>query len=211
MSGNVERFVLATYNIKRSCIYRERGAGFQPIISTFLEYISGGLVGSCLKKHGKFEESVVSSLTRQTLDGLSYLHREVIIPGICTGINSAAYSPLVLTCTVITTPHEAICKSAYLVRPGHDYPCYVRRNIARVGEYPYLGVRENQSLGIGLIGKDWGIDLFGLDWTGFEERSSPVLWKPDLDPGAPWSSSLPAKPNMVRSWQYYSIKDQKSR
>ena len=28
-------------------------------------------------------------------------------------------------------------------------------------------------------------DLFGLDWTGFEDRSSPVLWKPDLDPGAP--------------------------
>ena len=21
-----------------------------------------------------------------------------------------------------------------------------------------------------------------LDWTGFEDRSSPVLWKPDLDP-----------------------------
>jgi len=42
-------------------------------------------------------------------------------------------------------------------------------------------------------------DLFGLDWTGFEDRSSPVLWKPDLDPGAPWSSSLPAKPNMVKS------------
>ena len=40
-------------------------------------------------------------------------------------------------------------------------------------------------------------DLFGLDWTGFEDRFSPVLWKPDLDPGALWSSSLPAKPNIV--------------
>lgn len=48
-------------------------------ISIFLEYISGGSVGSCLRKHGKFEESVVSSLTRQTLDGLSYLHREGIL------------------------------------------------------------------------------------------------------------------------------------
>ena len=28
-------------------------------------------------------------------------------------------------------------------------------------------------------------DLFGLDWTGFEDRSSAVLWKPDLDRGAP--------------------------
>ncbi|KAI6245353.1 MAP kinase kinase kinase mkh1 [Erysiphe necator] len=48
-------------------------------ISIFLEYISGGSVGSCLRKHGKFEEMVVSSLTRQTLSGLAYLHREGIL------------------------------------------------------------------------------------------------------------------------------------
>lgn len=48
-------------------------------ISIFLEYISGGSVGSCLRKHGKFEERVVSSLTRQTLAGLAYLHREGIL------------------------------------------------------------------------------------------------------------------------------------
>lgn len=48
-------------------------------ISIFLEYISGGSVGSCLRKHGKFEEGVVSSLTRQTLSGLAYLHREGIL------------------------------------------------------------------------------------------------------------------------------------
>ncbi|KAK1040157.1 mitogen-activated protein kinase kinase kinase, partial [Friedmanniomyces endolithicus] len=43
-------------------------------ISIFLEYIPGGSVGSCLRKHGRFEEPVVSSLTRQTLNGLTYLH-----------------------------------------------------------------------------------------------------------------------------------------
>ena len=48
-------------------------------ISIFLEYISGGSVGSCLRKHGKFEEPVVSSLTRQTLLGLAYLHSEGIL------------------------------------------------------------------------------------------------------------------------------------
>lgn len=48
-------------------------------ISIFLEYISGGSVGSCLRKHGKFEEPVVSSLTRQTLGGLAYLHSEGIL------------------------------------------------------------------------------------------------------------------------------------
>ena len=48
-------------------------------ISIILEYISGGSIGSCLRKHGKFEESVVASLTRQTLSGLAYLHREGIL------------------------------------------------------------------------------------------------------------------------------------
>ncbi|ERT02677.1 STE/STE11/BCK1 protein kinase [Sporothrix schenckii ATCC 58251] len=48
-------------------------------ISIFLEYISGGSIGSCLRRHGKFEEPVVASLTRQTLSGLAYLHREGIL------------------------------------------------------------------------------------------------------------------------------------
>ena len=48
-------------------------------ISIFLEYISGGSVGSCLRKHGKFEEPIVRSLTRQTLLGLEYLHGQGIL------------------------------------------------------------------------------------------------------------------------------------
>ncbi|CRJ98676.1 hypothetical protein BN1708_009479 [Verticillium longisporum] len=48
-------------------------------ISIFLEYISGGSIGSCLRKHGSFGESVVSSLTGQILNGLAYLHREGIL------------------------------------------------------------------------------------------------------------------------------------
>ncbi|KAF2764076.1 hypothetical protein EJ03DRAFT_378920 [Teratosphaeria nubilosa] len=48
-------------------------------ISIFLEYIPGGSIGSCLRKHGKFEEQVVSSLTRQCLEGLAYLHSEGIL------------------------------------------------------------------------------------------------------------------------------------
>lgn len=48
-------------------------------ISIYLEYISGGSIGSCLRKHGKFEESVVKSLTRQTLSGLAYLHDQGIL------------------------------------------------------------------------------------------------------------------------------------
>lgn len=48
-------------------------------ISIYLEYISGGSIGSCLRKHGKFQESVVKSLTRQTLSGLAYLHEMGIL------------------------------------------------------------------------------------------------------------------------------------
>jgi mitogen-activated protein kinase kinase kinase len=48
-------------------------------ISIFLEYIAGGSIGSCLRRHGKFKEDIVSSLTRQTLAGLAYLHREGIL------------------------------------------------------------------------------------------------------------------------------------
>lgn len=48
-------------------------------ISIFLEYIPGGSIGSCLRKHGRFEEKIVSSLTRQTLSGLAYLHSEGIL------------------------------------------------------------------------------------------------------------------------------------
>lgn len=40
----------------------------------FLEYVPGGSIGRCLKKHGRFEESVIRSLIRQTLEGLAYLH-----------------------------------------------------------------------------------------------------------------------------------------
>ncbi|PGH11318.1 STE/STE11/BCK1 protein kinase [Helicocarpus griseus UAMH5409] len=48
-------------------------------ISIYLEYIPGGSIGSCLRKHGKFEESVVKSLNRQVLSGLAYLHDQGIL------------------------------------------------------------------------------------------------------------------------------------
>ena len=48
-------------------------------ISIFLEYIPGGSIGSCLRKHGQFVEPIVRSLTRQTLSGLSYLHDKGIL------------------------------------------------------------------------------------------------------------------------------------
>lgn len=45
----------------------------------FLEYVPGGSVGSALRKHGRFEEKVIKSLTKQVLDALSYLHSRGIL------------------------------------------------------------------------------------------------------------------------------------
>lgn len=53
--------------------------GSETSISIFLEYVSGDSIGGYLRKHGKFEESVICIFTRQILNGLAYLHREGVL------------------------------------------------------------------------------------------------------------------------------------
>jgi len=48
-------------------------------LSIFLEYVPGGSIGSCLRKHGRFDEHVTKSFTGQILDGLEYLHSKGIL------------------------------------------------------------------------------------------------------------------------------------
>jgi serine/threonine protein kinase len=48
-------------------------------VFSFLEYVPGGSVGSCLRDHGKFDEEVTKSFTGQILEGLEYLHSKNII------------------------------------------------------------------------------------------------------------------------------------
>ncbi|KDR84893.1 hypothetical protein GALMADRAFT_217973 [Galerina marginata CBS 339.88] len=48
-------------------------------LSIFLEYVPGGSVGSCLHKHGKFDDNVTRSFTAQILSGLEYLHSKGIL------------------------------------------------------------------------------------------------------------------------------------
>ncbi|KAH9811654.1 STE protein kinase [Melampsora americana] len=43
-------------------------------LSIFLEYIPGGSIGRCLRRHGAFELNVIKSFTSQVLEGLKYLH-----------------------------------------------------------------------------------------------------------------------------------------
>ncbi|KAI0800996.1 kinase-like domain-containing protein [Fomes fomentarius] len=48
-------------------------------LSIFLEYVPGGSIASCLRKHGRFDEEVTKSFTGQILDGLEYLHSRGIL------------------------------------------------------------------------------------------------------------------------------------
>ncbi|KAF9568481.1 Pkinase-domain-containing protein [Agrocybe pediades] len=48
-------------------------------LSIFLEYVPGGSVGSCLHKHGRFNDNVTRSFTAQILSGLEYLHSKGIL------------------------------------------------------------------------------------------------------------------------------------
>ncbi|KAH9944151.1 Pkinase-domain-containing protein [Epithele typhae] len=48
-------------------------------LSIFLEYVPGGSIASCLRKHGRFDEEVTKSFTGQILSGLEYLHSRGII------------------------------------------------------------------------------------------------------------------------------------
>ncbi|GJE85710.1 Pkinase-domain-containing protein [Phanerochaete sordida] len=48
-------------------------------LSIFLEYVPGGSIASCLRKHGKFDEDVTKSFTGQILSGLEYLHSKGIL------------------------------------------------------------------------------------------------------------------------------------
>lgn len=56
----------------------KRGNTYSPHCR-FLQYISGGTIGSCLSQYGKFNEQVTKHFTSQILDGLVYLHDKGII------------------------------------------------------------------------------------------------------------------------------------
>ena len=49
------------------------------VTCSFLEYVPGGSIASCLRKYGKFDEEVTKSFTGQILSGLEYLHSKGIL------------------------------------------------------------------------------------------------------------------------------------
>lgn len=58
---------------------------FVLIVDIALEYVSGGSIKVLVDKFNNLEEKVVSSYTRQILEGLCYLHRNNIVHRYCLG------------------------------------------------------------------------------------------------------------------------------
>jgi mitogen-activated protein kinase kinase kinase len=48
-------------------------------LASFLEYVPGGTIGSCLLKHGRFDQEVTKWFAEQILAGLEYLHSTGIL------------------------------------------------------------------------------------------------------------------------------------
>ncbi|KAJ7092654.1 kinase-like domain-containing protein [Mycena epipterygia] len=48
-------------------------------LNIFLEYVPGGTIGSCLLKHGRFDDDVTKWFTVQILAGLEYIHSTGIL------------------------------------------------------------------------------------------------------------------------------------
>lgn len=60
---------------------------------SFLEYVSGGTIDSCVKAFGKLREDVTKYFTRQILEGLAYLHSGGILHRVCQFLNWPAEPP----------------------------------------------------------------------------------------------------------------------
>jgi serine/threonine protein kinase len=60
---------------------------YKLFLLSFLEYVPGGSVESCLRKHGAFGENVTKSFTEQILNGLEYIHSQNILHRVSSSLS----------------------------------------------------------------------------------------------------------------------------
>lgn len=71
-----------TPNFVSMCVstpFPTRGAAAERAPCRFFEYVPGGSIASCVRKHGRFSEDVTKWFASQILSGLEYLHSRGIV------------------------------------------------------------------------------------------------------------------------------------
>ena len=67
----------------------------------FLEYVSGGSISQMLRKFGAFSETMVGNFTAQIVDGLDYLHAQVVCVCACVCVCVCACVVCVCVCVCV--------------------------------------------------------------------------------------------------------------
>jgi mitogen-activated protein kinase kinase kinase len=159
-------------------------------ISIFLEYVPGGSVGRCLKKHGRFEESVIRSLIRQTLEGLAYLHAQGrlhrvwrLMISLTSRISKLTISFLTwMVCArslILESRSKAVCTSNFCTDNLEDV--YANDHFTLAGTIFWMAPEVIQSRKEGYSAK---IDIWSLGCVVLEMFAGKRPWSSDEAIGA---------------------------
>ena len=159
-------------------------------ISIFLEYVPGGSVGRCLKKHGRFEESVIRSLIRQTLEGLAYLHAQGRLHrvGVLIALLMCRILKLTISFSILTvcarsliseSPNKAVCIS--IDRSDKLEDVYANDHHTLAGTIFWMAPEVIQSRKEGYSAK---IDIWSLGCVVLEMFAGKRPWSTDEAIGA---------------------------
>lgn len=161
--------------------YKVRGLSFH----SFLEYVPGGTISSCLKNHGRFDEGVTKSFTSQILVGLEYLHSRGILHRVRRFLVFIVYSKPTLTQDLkadnILVETTGVCKISDF---GISKKTFNRAFTAMKGTIFWMApeILESKGKGYDVKVDIWSVGCIVLEmWTGDRpwsgEEFVPVMLK----------------------------------